>query len=53
MTLYEKLDLDIHATPEQIKSNYKKFALRYHPDKNEGSAEANVLFREINEAYQI
>lgn len=53
MTLYETLGLEVNATFEQIKANYKKFALRYHPDRNEGSPESNALFQDINEAYRI
>jgi curved DNA-binding protein CbpA len=53
MTLYETLGVEVNATFEQIKVNYKKFALRYHPDRNDGSPESNALFQDINEAYRI
>lgn len=50
---YEALGVDKSATPEQIKSAYRKLAKQYHPDLNEGSEEAAQKFKEINEAYQV
>lgn len=51
--LYRLLGIDRNATQDEIKTAYKKLALRYHPDKNPGVPEANDLFQEINKAYQI
>lgn len=39
------------ATPEDIKANYRKLALRYHPDRNPGDAKAEEMFKLITEAY--
>ena len=49
---YEVLGVDKKATPEQIKSAYRKLAMQYHPDRNQGNAEAAEKFKEINEAHE-
>ena len=41
-----------HLTNEYIKRKYHKMALKCHPDKNGNSAEANVHFQKIHEAYE-
>ena len=47
---YDILGVDKKATPDEIKSAYRKLAMKYHPDRNQGNAEAAEKFREINEA---
>lgn len=49
---YETLGLPFGASLEDIKTAYKKLALRYHPDKNDGDAAAAAVFIRIQEAYE-
>lgn len=53
MDYYEVLGLQKGATPEEIKKGYRKMALKYHPDKNQGDAEAEARFKEVSEAYEV
>lgn len=50
---YEVLSVSRNAGTEEIKHAYRKLAMRYHPDKNPGDAEAEVKFREAAEAYEV
>ena len=50
---YYILEIDKEATPAQIKTAYKKLALKWHPDKNGGSEESTEKFKKISEAYAI
>ena len=49
---YEILGVDKKATPEQIKSAYRKLAMKYHPDRNQGDEKAAEKFKEVNEAHE-
>ena len=50
---YEILEISETATPEEIKKAYRKLALKWHPDKNRGSEEAEEKFKEIGKAYFV
>lgn len=50
---YEVLGVNKNATADEIKSAYRKLALRYHPDRNPGNKAAEDKFKEIAEAYSV
>jgi len=50
---YEVLAVPKNAKDPQIKSAYRKQALQYHPDRNQGNKEAEEKFKEAAEAYAI
>ena len=50
---YEVLGVSKSSSAEQIKSAYRKLAVKYHPDKNEGDKAAEEKFKEASEAYHI
>ena len=51
---YEALQVDRSASSEEIKSSYRKLALRLHPDKNQDRIEeATAEFKEIQNAYEV
>lgn len=50
---YEVLGLKKGASEDEIKKAFRKMAMKYHPDKNQGDKEAEEKFKEINEAYAI
>lgn len=49
---YNILGVEKSATEVEIKKAYRKLALKYHPDKNQGDADASDRFKEISEAYE-
>ncbi len=50
---YEVLGVERTASEAQIKNAYRKLALKYHPDRNPGSTEAQEKFKEISIAYAV
>ncbi|MGP1561887.1 MAG: molecular chaperone DnaJ [Helicobacteraceae bacterium] len=50
---YEVLEVSKTASRDEIKRSFRKLAMTYHPDKNQGNAEAESKFKQINEAYQV
>ena len=49
---YEVLGVDKSSSPDEIKSQYRKLALKFHPDRNK-SPDAQEHFKEISEAYAV
>ena len=41
------------ATEAEIKKAYRRLAMKYHPDRNPGDAEAEGRFKEAKEAYEV
>ena len=50
---YEILEISRDADVNEIKKAYRKLALKYHPDRNQGDKEAEEKFKLVNEAYQV
>ncbi|OQY55210.1 MAG: molecular chaperone DnaJ [Desulfobacteraceae bacterium 4572_88] len=50
---YETLGVNREASDSEIKKNYRKLAMKYHPDRNPGDKEAEENFKEAAEAYDV
>ncbi len=50
---YDVLGVEKNASADQIKSAYRKRAVKYHPDKNKGDKAAEDKFKEASEAYHV
>ena len=50
---YKTLELARDATPEQVRSAFRKLAKQYHPDLNPGNAAAEERFKAVNAANEL
>ncbi len=50
---YEVLSVAREASPDEIRKAYRQTALKHHPDRNPGDAEAEARFKEATEAFQV
>lgn len=50
---YQILGVTKNATADEIKKNYRKLAMQYHPDRNPDNKEAEEKFKEAAEAYEV
>jgi molecular chaperone DnaJ len=51
--LYDILGVAKGASEDELKKAYRKLAMQYHPDKNQGNAEAEAKFKEVSQAYDV
>jgi len=50
---YQLLGVSRSAETDEIKKAYRQLALQYHPDRNQGSKEAEERFKEVTRAYEV
>lgn len=51
---YEILEVDHHATDEELKKAYRRLAMKWHPDKNpDNKNDAETKFKLISESYEV
>ena len=50
---YEILGVGKNASDDEIKKSYRKLAMKYHPDRNQGDASSETKFKEASAAYEI
>jgi len=50
---YEVLEVDRTAADGELKSAFRKLAMKWHPDRNPGDRNCETRFKEINEAYEV
>jgi len=50
---YNILNVSKSASQDEIKKAYRKLAMKYHPDRNQGNKDAEAKFKDISEAYAV
>jgi DnaJ-class molecular chaperone len=50
---YKVLGVDKNASADEIKKKYRKLAVQYHPDKNQGNKASEEKFKTVAEAYEV
>ncbi len=50
---YEILNVERTCTEAELKTSFRKAAMQHHPDRNPGDPQAEVRFKECNEAYSV
>jgi hypothetical protein len=50
---YKILEVASTATNDEIKKSYRRLALKYHPDRNQGNKTSEAKFKEVAEAYEV
>ena len=50
---YELLGISKDASADEVKKAYRKNAMKYHPDRNQGDKEAEAKFKVVSEAYEV
>src|SRR5437763_2276177 len=50
---YDVLGVERTAVESELKSAFRKLAMKWHPDRNPGDKSAEGRFKEINEAYEV
>lgn len=50
---YKILGVNKDATQDEIKKSFRKLSMKWHPDRNNGSKEAEAKFKEVAEAYEV
>lgn len=53
MDYYDLLGISRDASDSDIKSAYRKQAMKYHPDRNPGDSQAEEKFKEVTKAYEV
>ncbi|HQS49931.1 MAG TPA: DnaJ domain-containing protein, partial [Xanthobacteraceae bacterium] len=50
---YDVLGCERGADETVLKASYRKLAMKWHPDRNQGDGDAEVRFKEVSEAYEV